>query len=274
MIFSSGLSISMGWPIQAIFPSLLTMNAVGIPSWPDGGHPRFGHGSFVGLFFVGNRIDGHAVGHLVSHLVDEWFDLFLVLLPDADPDKGDLGIFLLKLGQMWDARFARPAPRRPEFHNVILAWLELADGLTLDERLDIQLGSRVADTQIVCPGWQSGGPQYECHEQAGSHVPGHRDCSLKARRDCVDLLLAGPARSGETRPMILSQAATGPQAGAGPIDRLRTGAKSVLKRRHKNLRSVIGRPGQENGLCGRGRIADAICSTADLSSCCERDEKA
>ena len=132
-IFSSGLSIAIGWPIQAILPSLLTMKAVGIPSLAGGGHPALGHRTFVGLFLFRNGVDGHAVGHLVAHLFDERLDLVLVLLPDADADEGDVGVFLLKLGQMGDARLARPAPRRPEFHDVVLAWLEFADRLALDE---------------------------------------------------------------------------------------------------------------------------------------------
>ena len=154
IIFSRGSSIDMGWPIQAILPSLLMIKAVGIPSWPAAVIQVLAMAPSL-AFLCREQIDGHSVGHLVSHLLDEWLDLGLVLLPDAHSDEGDVGLLLLKLGQMRNARLTWSAPRCPEFHDVVLTGLELADGFALDERLDVKLGSRVADAQRL---WLRTGP--------------------------------------------------------------------------------------------------------------------
>ena len=95
----------------------------------------------------GKRIQGDAIGHLVTHLIHERLHQSLILLPDAHADERHRRIFLLHFGEMRDAYLARAAPGRPELDDIGLAVLEFLDGLSLHERLYLDLGRRVADLQ-------------------------------------------------------------------------------------------------------------------------------
>ena len=163
------------------------MNADGMPAWPGGLHPAFGHRPFVARFTLGNGVDRNAIGHLVAHLVHERLDQALVLLRDTDADERDRRMFFLKLGEMRDARLARGHQVAQNSTTYVLPAANSLTGSPLTNDLTSILGA--------------GSPIFRvCAITPGTAIPKTTAASVLIRIDLIFNELPRDAVVGKRRP--------------------------------------------------------------------------